>query len=512
MSDNNWKQLYEELLLKHEDEMAAGKELEGLLTRAIVRLTLAAGGFDKRLDPHLKNLRDAVKNGVDNRLKGRMDALSDDLLHFADSSTVASEEAELAKYQHLLTSLKLSKRELAETEALLHQLGEDPASFDSASLDRLCTLLGHHEQKAARGGLFDRLLGGARSHDEGIEPNEILLNLLKQANWPAHWEERINGFKNQLESSADKDAWTHVLEELLELSAKSYDEIQVEIKEAEDFLDELTQRLQDLGFHLQSAHEGRDRLVAHGKHLSERVTDHVGDIGDQVEIATDLHQLKGAITERLAQIKGSIDVYLHEELEWHQQAEENESKLRERLETLERESFDLRARMLEAHHLALLDAVTGLPNRLAYEERMQQEFARWKRFSDPLTMLVWDVDDFKSINDRFGHQAGDKALRVIAQSLSARLRETDFIARFGGEEFVCLLCGTQGEGARQVAEEMRRSVEENGFHSAGKPVRVTISCGIASFADGDEVDTVFSRADKALYQAKSQGKNRCVSA
>jgi diguanylate cyclase len=368
--------------------------------------------------------------------------------------------------------------------------------------------LGQHEQKEAKGGLFDKLLGGTRS-DNSVKPNAILLNLLKQASWPAHWEERVKDFKQQLGSEAPKDNWTQVLQELLELSAKSYDVIQVEIKEAEDFLDELTQRLQELGFHLQTAHEGRDRMVAHGKNLSEQVTGHVGDIGDRVEDATDLSQLKGAITERLALIKGSIDEYLHEELEWHQQAEENESQLRERLEKLERESFDLRARMLEAHHLALRDAVTGLPNRLAYEERMEQEFARWKRFADPLTMLVWDVDDFKSINDRFGHQAGDKALRVIANSLSARLRETDFIARFGGEEFVCLLCGTQGEEAQKVADEMRRSVEENGFHSAGKPVRVTISCGIASFTEGDDVDAVFSRADAALYRAKSRGKNRC---
>lgn len=508
MNENNWKQLYDELLRKHEDESAACKELENLLTRTIVRLTLAAGGFDNRLDPHLRGLRNAVKKGVDHRLKDRLDSLSDDLLHFADNPVAGDEELAGATFQHLLSSLKLSKKEMSETEALLRLLAEDPPSLEQDAFDRLCGLLGRQEQKEAKGGLFDRLLGGSRS-DDAAKPNAILLNLLEQASWPSHWVERVNDFKRQLGASAANDNWTQVLQELLELSAKSYDEIQVEIKEAEDFLDELTQRLQDLGFHLRTAHEGRDRIVAHGKDLSERVTGHVGDIGDRVEEATDLSQLKGAITERLALIKGSINEYLKEELEWHQQAEENESQLRERLEKLERESFDLRSRMLEAHHLALRDAVTGLPNRLAYEERMEQEFARWKRFGDPLSMLVWDVDDFKSINDRFGHQAGDKALRVIANSLRARLRETDFIARFGGEEFVCLLCGTQGEEAQKVADEMRRSVEENGFHSAGKPVRVTISCGIAAFSEGDGVDAVFSKADTALYRAKSRGKNRC---
>ncbi|MCU7811924.1 MAG: diguanylate cyclase [Candidatus Thiodiazotropha sp. (ex Notomyrtea botanica)] len=509
MNEKDWKHLYDDLLQKHESEEAAGRELEELLSRTIVRLTLAAGGFDNRLDPHLKGVRDAIRNGVDYRLKDRLNALSDDLLHFADVTPGAADKAARDEYLHLLSPLKLSKKELNEAERLLQSLGEDPVSFDPDMFTHLLDLLGHGLPREKKTGLFDRLLGGGRAEGKGaLKPNDILLNLLAQATWPGHWEERVNGFKQQLSADAPKDAWTSVLRELLELSAKSYDEIQSEIKEAESFLDELTQQLQNLGFHLQTAHDGRDVLVEHGRNLSERVNDHVGDLGDKVEQATDLHQLKGAITERLSLIKGSIDEYLKEELEWHKQADESEAALRDRLERLEKESYDLRSRMLEAHHLALQDTVTGLPNRLAYEERMEQEYARWKRFKEPLSMLVWDVDDFKSINDRFGHQAGDKALRVIAQSLSARLRETDFIARFGGEEFVCLLCGAEGEEALSVAEEMRKSVEDNGFHSAGKPVRVTISCGIACFQSDDTVDTVFSRADKALYAAKKAGKNR----
>jgi diguanylate cyclase len=359
--------------------------------------------------------------------------------------------------------------------------------------------------------LFDRLFGGGgESEEKGPGPNEILLNLLEQASWPGHWGDQINELKLRLQGKqVAADAWTGVLEDLLSLSARSFGEIQSEIKEAEDFLEELTKRLQDLGLHLQSAHEGRDKMVQHGRDLSQHVHGQVGDLGQHVAQATDLHQLKKAVSQRLSQIQQSIDDYLEEERSWHQQAEQGEQALRERLAQLEKESDALRSRMVEAHHMALQDAVTGLPNRLAYEERVEQELARWKRFASPLTLVVWDVDDFKSINDRFGHQAGDKALRVIAQSLRTRLRETDFIARFGGEEFVCLLCGAQGEEALKVAEEMRRSVESNAFHSQGKPVRVTISCGVASFQQGDRLDKVFSRADKALYQAKRNGKNRC---
>jgi diguanylate cyclase len=511
MNDTDWKKRYEQLLNQSESEGEANKALEELLTRTIIRLTIAASGLDSRLEPHLKAVRNAVR-GSGSVPQDKLNEITDGLLHFAeqqDSDAQAASEV----YLSLLSPLKLSKKALAETTELLQLLVREPSEMEQKAFSRLAQLLGQSsdasgEKKSA--GLFGRLLGHTEQIVEsGPKPNEILLNLLEQASWPGHWGESINSFKHRLLKDAAVDAWIGVLDDLLALSAKSFGEIQSEIKEAEDFLEELTMRLQDLGLHLQTAHEGRDKMAQHGRDLSEKVHGQVGDIGTHVAEATELQQLKDAVSQRITLIQKSIDSYLEEEQHWHKQAEEGEQALRERLNQLEEESTELRSRMVEAHHMALLDAVTGLPNRLAYEERMEQELARWKRFGSPLTMLVWDVDDFKKINDRYGHQAGDKALRVIAQSLKTRLRETDFIARFGGEEFVCLLCGAEGEEALSVAEEMRQSVESNGFHSQGKPVVVTISCGLSNFRKGDEVEQVFSRADKALYQAKRKGKNRC---
>ena len=197
------------------------------------------------------------------------------------------------------------------------------------------------------------------------------------------------------------------------------------------------------------------------------------------------------------------------EAERHKAAAELEEQLRKRLEEVQSESRELRAKMIEAHRQAATDTVTGLPNRLAYDERLEQEYARWKRFGEPLTLLVWDIDDFKRINDRFGHHAGDKALRIIGQSLLLGLRETDFVARFGGEEFVMLLTGTNSDDAMKVAEAVRLEVKESGIHSVGNRVEVTISCGMSQFAQGDTPMDVFARADRALYEAKRAGKD-CI--
>jgi diguanylate cyclase len=509
MTEKDWKRLYEELLQQHESEHTANQALEELLTRTVTRLTVAAMGLDQRLDPHLKKIRDLARKGVSDKTQDKLSSASHGLLHYSQEE-LEGQEDEAASVKHLLQALSLDQQDMTELEHLLKVLASDPGGMPRDAFERLTELLGQGRGFIRKPGLFGRLFGGSESEEKGPSPNEILLNLLEQASWPGHWGEQINDLKQRLQGrQVAADAWSGVLEDLLVLSARSFGEIQSEIKEAEDFLEELTKRLQDLGLHLQNAHEGRDKLAQHGRDLSQQVHGQVGDLGEHVAQATDLHQLKEGVSQRLAQIQQSIDDYMAEEQDWHQQAEEGEQALRQRLAALEKESSELRSRMLEAHHMALLDTVTGLPNRLAYEERVEQELARWKRFGSPLTMLIWDVDDFKSINDRFGHQAGDKALRVIAQSLKARLRETDFIARFGGEEFVCLLCGAEGDEALNVAEQMRRSVESNGFHSQGKPVPVTISCGVASFREGDQLDKVFSRADKALYQAKRNGKNRC---
>jgi diguanylate cyclase len=156
------------------------------------------------------------------------------------------------------------------------------------------------------------------------------------------------------------------------------------------------------------------------------------------------------------------------------------------------------------------DALTGLPNRRAYDERVAEEVARHKRFGAPLSLVVFDLDNFKRINDRFGHKAGDKALKVIAKLLGQRLRETDFLSRYGGEEFVLLLPGAGGGDALALADKMRAAVAEAGLHSKGKPVPLTLSGGVALLKPGELPDVAFDRADQAMYQAKREGKNRIV--
>jgi len=198
----------------------------------------------------------------------------------------------------------------------------------------------------------------------------------------------------------------------------------------------------------------------------------------------------------------------HEEV-LRRQAEEREGRLTDMLHQVERHTEELQREVATSQQMARQDSLTGLPNRRAYEERLEQEYARWRRFGGRLSLLVWDVDNFKAVNDTYGHKAGDRALQLIAATLQQRLRETDFMARIGGEEFVVMFIGAEAPDAYKVAETMREAVASAGLHSNNTPVALTVSGGLSQFADSDDPVRVFQRADEALYRAKRAGKNRC---
>jgi diguanylate cyclase (GGDEF)-like protein/putative nucleotidyltransferase with HDIG domain len=157
---------------------------------------------------------------------------------------------------------------------------------------------------------------------------------------------------------------------------------------------------------------------------------------------------------------------------------------------------------------ALTDTLTGLKNRLALDRELHAEVERALRSGEPLSVVIGDLDYFKSVNDRLGHQAGDEALVRAGQVLLRYRRAADSIARTGGEEFTILLPGATGHEAYLVAERMRAAVERE-FH--GDPAVLTFSFGVATYPDhGRSADSVLEAADQALYAAKALGRNRCV--
>jgi len=167
---------------------------------------------------------------------------------------------------------------------------------------------------------------------------------------------------------------------------------------------------------------------------------------------------------------------------------------------------------------ALQDPLTGLYNRRLLEDRLASELAAAKRHGRLVSVLMVDIDHFKAVNDRLGHLAGDEALRMVARTLLATIRKEDFVARFGGEEFVVIARETGLDGAQLLGERIRRAVERSRCVWQDQELSVTVSVGAtvsalpAEFVPGQTEPELIDGADRALYRAKQEGRNRVVAA
>lgn len=167
-------------------------------------------------------------------------------------------------------------------------------------------------------------------------------------------------------------------------------------------------------------------------------------------------------------------------------------------------------RLLEMlQHQAVVDGLTGAVNRAESEVLLNREIKRSKRYGTPLTVLLFDLDHFKRVNDTHGHNAGDAVLKTVVELIKPRLRSTDFLGRWGGEEFVIALPQTSIEGGMRLAEDLRQRIRGCEFESG---LRITCSFGVARYEEGHDQDALIEAADKALYKAKENGRDCVVSA
>jgi diguanylate cyclase (GGDEF)-like protein/PAS domain S-box-containing protein len=187
-----------------------------------------------------------------------------------------------------------------------------------------------------------------------------------------------------------------------------------------------------------------------------------------------------------------------ERRDYERQLEETRRKLQVHQESL----LEANARLAA---LASHDGLTGLKNRRAFEERMGEELARIRRTSQPLSLLLLDIDHFKAFNDSFGHPRGDDVLRVVARLLSRAVRDTDIAVRFGGEEFAIILPNTDAEGAVQMGERLRQAIE--GASWSERAITVSVGAATATSHTAD-LAALLEHADRALYRSKQGGRNR----
>ena len=336
-----------------------------------------------------------------------------------------------------------------------------------------------------------------------------LLSLLGELELPPTHTEQGDQLRERLQGGLNWYELVPVLDDLAVLVLAASNSGQ---KEFAHYLKQLNERLAAFIGSISETHTGYQESLDSAKAFGDELRQQVSGLQTSVQEATDLETLKRTVDSRLEGLLSTVSAF-------QEQRDSREQEMVDRLQTLvarvnemEQEAQSFRDSIEEQRQKALVDPLTGLPNRAAWNERAALEVARWQRYGGELQLAVLDVDLFKRINDNYGHLAGDRVLKIIAQELAKRLRKTDFIARFGGEEFVVLLPATPLEGAEQLLETLRAAIEACPFHFKGERLVITLSGGLTGFASGDSLEQAFERADQALYQAKGSGRNRIIRA
>ena len=463
----DWKQKYRDSVLEMEAEEKRWRQVEQLLRRLIGRLCAAGMGVDPQLDDQLMTIAAANRRHSD----------AQELDRLARTLTAAVVAADATSPVRQLASA------MPPSAAAPHSAAPMPPPRPSAAN------ADHWDSsRTAVAALLERLLDCEADHTK-VRP------LMTES------------------AGAESDAaLASIIARTADLIHERSESMARERLQAAAVLSQVTTRLEEMAHYLTESKSASRSHFNDTESLNDTVMSHVRELTDEVAGATDLALLQSVVNARLESVAKQVrDFRVREETrvtEYDARAEH----MRGRVEELEREAQDLHSKLDREKHGARLDPLTGIANRRSFDERFTQEILRCARAQTPLVMLLLDIDSFKTVNDSYGHRAGDRVLQSVAACFTAALRAGDFVARIGGEEFAVLLSGLQLAPALHIANQLRTAVEALRFHFRGIPVRVTVSCGITELHPDDASEAAFDRADSALYRAKNGGKNLCVAA
>lgn len=458
---DHWRRKYLASVKSLEQEERAFRSLESLLRRLLARLCLAAFGRSTKLDQALGPLAIALRNAAG---EAELDKLFGPIAEAVAEAVAATDRR------------RAGTADIAETTTQ-PVLTEPPAEGlpgeerIRATLSRVLGLLGRE------GGLVDAVQATAE----------------------------------RLQTPLAEEALPLMVSEVADLVARRLATLEGEKREVEELLGQVTGRLDELTRYLHGAVVDRREALQDSNEFNARLAQDFHELNQTVdEDSADLQQMRQRLRTRLDTMSGQVQEFRDREQARAEVYLARSDRMRAQVERLEGEARRLHDRLRDERRLASIDALTQVPNRMACDQRLAEELQRWQQDSKPVCIAVWDIDFFKRINDAYGHRAGDRVLRLVADTLSAGIRQEDFVARYGGEEFVMVLSGANAEQARSRADELRTAVSQLSLHFRGAPVSVTVSCGLTALREGDSLDEAFDRADKALYRAKDEGRNRCL--
>lgn len=478
------------------------------LSNLTAKLSLSCKGLDIELDNKLAKFRSSLNKGVGFEI---LSPLIDDILLLLQNQ----EALQTAHQRELFSSVQTAGKLLQKTKGLPddtrrtlrhlldHEINNVQSTHDYIPILNQLINFYHHA-------LHSKLsTTDETSTNASPRMAKKLLELANELVLEDESTEQIKQIKNAITENDNLEALLQAALNIISVVVKN---ISKERQSAQSFLVSLNQTLEELHLSIVSTSQHSKSMGEEFDTLNKRIEGKIKHLNEQTQSATSISSLKELVDNELKSL--SQDFIAKEQLEKKDRETLIASfdEINQRISSLEGKLTKYKKRLNEQRFKSLLDSLTKLPNRAAFDERYNHELHLFNVQASDVTLVVIDVDHFKSINDRFGHTAGDITLQVIAKALQRSVRQSDFIARYGGEEFVLLMPGLSLLNAAQPLEKLRKVIKNIPFKFREKEIEITISLGATQFKKGDTPLKAFDRADDALYEAKKTGRDRlCMS-
>ncbi|MBR7887683.1 GGDEF domain-containing protein [Marinomonas sp. A79] len=501
---------------------SSSDELVTMLRKAVSRTSMLAEGNDPKLDAVVRQIRQAITKGAN----------ADDiqtLLKNAEPLLIKSDEEQQKRARLLRSTLEelvdlLDKQEgkrvphtekkKFESQIRLHwQTSSQWPLLIKSFLTLAENTLNSAEPDQPRSSFLSRLFqreGDAprkNDHEVMTQISHSFIGLMNNLSLPSLYDDDVSDLKNALKRNESLQDLPELLDEVIHLIMVAIGKTQENLTK---YLSQLNQQLASINESITSSAISHKSLSKSREGFNSQLETQVNDTFHAVKHSTDLDSLKSLIDDRLTVISNTMTDYKTQMIEQEKQASQSISSLKNKVVRMEKDTVSLRSMLQEKLAQAMTDSLTDLPNRTAYQDAILPLCKIMQKTSKPMCLAVCDIDHFKSVNDTWGHLAGDKVLRLVPKQIRSVLKKEDLMFRYGGEEFVIAFPNMTLEQAMARTELVRLAVAKTPFNVQGEPVSISISIGLAQLEPEESPEALFERADKQLYLAKEAGRNRVM--
>jgi|GEM_PF-5221159 diguanylate cyclase (GGDEF)-like protein len=323
------------------------------------------------------------------------------------------------------------------------------------------------------------------------------------------FNEQISVIKDRIKQSEDFDYLLSMRKQTIGLVEGYAEKNQSEKDEITGFIKLIGTKLVEMEKEIYLTFTNTNEDIGEDIKFNDNVEEKLNGIGKSIEESTDFGSIKSIIMSGLHAITDTLNSKKTEYSRRLENSNKEKAKLQQYFGKVINSVIDQNKTLIERNQK---DPLTNIYNRPTFEELFNIELQRYHRYQDTFSLMMFDIDHFKNVNDEYGHEAGDRVLRGTANCINNILRETDVFARYGGEEFVILLPKTTISKSSKVAEKLRETIKNTEFSYDNSKVPITVSVGVTEILSSDnDFQTVFNRADSYMYKAKNSGRNKVIS-